>query len=120
VFVQTKPNKILKTCLEEVEAPSKDRRQRPDPVCQVCLGGRILDDEDKDIFEMISSFWQTKFHEDWLSLSRELKAIKSFLIWSEKTQEDPSFITKVKWPIKAKIIDFPKLRYEQYCCIRSA
>jgi len=72
------------------------------------------------IFEMISDFWQAGFHDDryWKGTQfiRET-TLKTYLIWSEKTQKDPAFIMNMDWPVKVKIGDFSKLRYETYCCL---
>jgi len=97
--------------------PTKGNRKGAEVMnSQVCLAGFGKD----DIFEMISHFWQTNFypHDNWqaVELIRETP-LKSYLVWSEKTQEDPTFITKMKWPVKVKISDFPKLKYQNYCCV---
>ena len=97
-----------------------DAKHRPGSsilTSQVCLHGMY---GRADIFEMISYFWQTPFAEvnNWKSMEcLPNTSLKSFLIWSEKTQEDPSFIMKVKWPLQLKISNLPKLGYQEYCCV---
>jgi len=91
----------------------------PDLNCQVCLSSDFRRKRcHYTIFEMISNFWQAGFHDRHWKGTQFIRetTLKTYLIWSEKTQEDPTFITKMKWPVKVKIGDFSKLRYETYCC----
>jgi len=85
--------------------------------CQVCLSYDLT--SSMDLNAMISHFFQSGFTPlgDWngCNLLEKTKALKTYLIWSEKTQEDPSFITKVKWPLKVKISNFPKLPFRSAC-----
>ena len=73
----------------------------------------------KNILDMISSFWQSIFYHDnqWLgSYSLKYSSLRSYLVWSEKTKEDPTFITDINWPVQVMITDFGKLDYQDYCC----
>jgi len=117
--------------LESIDSPSflpllpsiYPRRTYPQANCQVCLPRRRYTYSARcsdDIFEMISIFWQSKFEikNDWLALHYIKKTrLKTYLIWSEKTQEDPTFITDTDWPVQVTISDFGNLSYQSYCSV---
>ena len=121
-FHATFSNKPVKTIKSPVFFPPLPNIYPRDsgslsPHCQVCLGGNYRRRANGSIFEMISNFWQTSFDGHWSNLILDTPSLRTYLIWSEKTQEEPSFITKIKWPVNASISDFSYLQYESYGCL---